>query len=92
MTNQATTPEDWHPADIVAALKKNGWSYASLARHHGYSHRQTLYQAIVRQWPKGEAMIAEAIGVKPDVIWPSRYTDKYKRPVKRRKVNRRTAD
>lgn len=89
MTTKNTEPHDWHPADILAALKKNGWSVAALARHHGYANRQTLHQAIMRKWPKGEALIAEAIGVKPEVIWPSRYTDKYKRAVTSRNVNRR---
>jgi Ner family transcriptional regulator len=27
----------------------------------------------MRPWPKGEAIIANAIGVKKEVIWPSRY-------------------
>jgi len=89
MTSKTTHAQDWHPADIGAALKKNGWTFASLARHHGYAARQTLHRVKVTPWPKGEAIIAEAIGVKPEVIWPSRYLDKYKRVVTPRNINRR---
>jgi len=69
---QASSP-DWHPADIVCALHKSGWTLRRLSRHHGYRHAGTLRTAIQRPWPKGERLIAAAIGVAPEVIWPSRY-------------------
>ena len=56
---------DWHPADIVAALKKAGWTISELSRHQGYSSPGTLRRAIERKWPKGEEIIAEAIGLPP---------------------------
>lgn len=64
--------EDWHPADIVAALRKRGWSLRKLSMHHGLSP-WTLKQAVSNPYPNGERLIAEAIGVKPWEIWPSRY-------------------
>lgn len=88
MASTSPEPGDWHNADILAALKKNGWNIASLSRHVGYT-RGALYQALLRKWPKGEAIIAEAIGVKPEVIWPSRYVAKFKREVEQRNVNKR---
>ncbi|MBJ4981286.1 helix-turn-helix domain-containing protein, partial [Salmonella enterica subsp. enterica serovar Agona] len=33
----------------------------------------TLTNALNRRWPKGERLIAEALGVAPEQIWPSRY-------------------
>ena len=66
-------PQDWHRADIVAALRKAGWSLRRLAAHHGYAAPTTLTHALARPWPKGERLIAEAIGVDPAEIWPSRY-------------------
>ncbi|KFD16168.1 Ner family regulatory protein [Rahnella aquatilis CIP 78.65 = ATCC 33071] len=33
-----------------------------------------LPNALTRKWPKGERLIAEAMGVRPELIWPSRYT------------------
>lgn len=76
---------DWHKADILAALRKAGWSLASLAMRHGYK-RSTLNPAIYGNgWPRGEEIIAAAIrdgdeypDIQPQYIWPSRYSDKSK--------------
>lgn len=64
--------QDWHNADIIAALKKKGTTMAAVSRLAGLSS-STLANALTRKWPKGERLIAEAIGVRPEVIWPSRY-------------------
>jgi Ner family transcriptional regulator len=66
------SPEDWHPADIVAALRKKGWSLRRLSMHYQLSP-DTLKAAIQVPYPNGEKLIAAAIGVKPWEIWPSRY-------------------
>ncbi|MCP1726348.1 Ner family transcriptional regulator [Natronospira proteinivora] len=68
--------QDWHRADIVAALRKAGWSLRRLARHHGYASPTTLTHALDRPWPKGERLIAEALNMNPAELWPSRYSDK----------------
>jgi Ner family transcriptional regulator len=47
----------------------------------------TLGDAVYRSWPKGERIIADAIGVAPSVIWPSRYALRASRA--RRKAIRR---
>ncbi len=66
--------KDWHPADIIAALRKKGTSLAALSRDSGLSS-STLANALTRPWPKGEWLIAKAIKVHPAEIWPSRYFD-----------------
>lgn len=66
---------DWHRAEVVCALRLAGWSLRQLAKHHGYASPTTLTHALDRHWPKGERIIAAAIGVEPKVIWPSRYAD-----------------
>ncbi|PND33745.1 transcriptional regulator [Achromobacter pulmonis] len=71
---------DWHRADIKAALEKAGWSLRRLAAHHGYAAPTTLTIPLNRPWPKGERIIAAAIGVDPAEIWPSRYQKKYSAP------------
>lgn len=76
--NKNTCPKksallDWHRADIVAALRKAGWSLRRLSAHHGYASPSTLTHALDRHWPKGEQLIADAIGVAPETIWPTRY-------------------
>ncbi|EGT5760541.1 DNA-binding transcriptional regulator SfsB [Cronobacter sakazakii] len=65
---------DWHPADIVAALRKKGSSLAAESRKAGLSS-STLANALTRPWPRGEKIIAEALGTEPWLIWPSRYHD-----------------
>ena len=64
--------KDWHKADIIAGLHKRGTSLAALSRGAGLSS-PTLANALLRPWPKGEYLIADALGVHPSVIWPSRY-------------------
>lgn len=66
--------EDWHSADIIAALHKRNMSLAALSRAAGLSS-STLANALTRPWPKGEWLIADALKVHPSEIWPSRYYD-----------------
>ncbi|MEI7189174.1 helix-turn-helix transcriptional regulator [Dickeya dianthicola] len=66
--------KDWHNADIIAELRKKGTSMSAVSRQAGLSST-TLANALFRPWPKGEWLIAKAIGVPPEDIWPSRYFD-----------------
>jgi Ner family transcriptional regulator len=66
------TPTDWHPADVLAALKKRGHSLASLSVANGY-HPTAAGKALKRSWPALEAIIAAALELPPATIWPSRY-------------------
>ena len=63
---------DWHPADIIAGLKKRGTSLSALSRQAGLAS-STLANALIRHWPKGERLIAEAFDFEPGKIRPSRY-------------------
>lgn len=76
--------QDWHPADIVAALRKRGWSLRRLSQHHGY-RTNALKNVIAGPWPRGEWLIAEALGLRPQQIWPSRY-DRHGQPNRGRKA------
>lgn len=75
MNLKTRTKRDWHPADVVAALRKAGWSLRKLSAHHGYTPT-ALDNALHRRWPKAERLISDAIGVSPEKIWPSRYAQK----------------
>ncbi|CFQ45248.1 helix-turn-helix domain-containing protein [Yersinia aleksiciae] len=68
---------DWHPAEIIAAIRKKGSTLSALSRRAGLSG-STLGNALSRRWPKGEKIIADYLGVDASVIWPSRYKDKNK--------------
>lgn len=67
-------PQDWHKAEIKCALEKKGITLSKLSRDNGLSG-DTLRNVFSRKWPKGEKIVADAIGVRPEEIWPSRYTD-----------------
>lgn len=75
--------KDWHKQDILAAIRKEKGSLAALSRESGLSPR-TLANALTRPWPKGEVIIADAIGVSPREIWPSRFIDYRGRVIIRR--------
>jgi Ner family transcriptional regulator len=66
--------EDWHKADIVAAIWKRDTSLQRLSRQRDYSDA-ALATALHRPWPKAERIIAGVIGVAPHAIWPSRYNE-----------------
>ncbi len=63
---------DWHPADVLAALKKRGHSLAGLSVSNGY-HPTAAGKALKQAWPAMERLLAEALGLTPQEIWPSRY-------------------
>ncbi len=47
-----TVKNDWHPADIIAGLKKRGTSLSAISREAGLAS-STLSNALHRPWPKG---------------------------------------
>lgn len=81
--------KDWHSADIIAALKKQGTTLSELSRKSGLSS-STLSNALVRSWPKGELIIATALNEKPENIWPSRYFDPKTKKMIKKKIRNTT--
>lgn len=65
---------DWHPADVVAALKKRGLSLRELSQENGYAP-DTLKECLRRPYPNAERLVAAALGMKAEEIWPSRYLE-----------------
>lgn len=71
--------KDWHWADVLAALKKRGWSLTQIAKAEGYAHGNVLGEAARRPYPRAESILAAYAGIDhPMVIWPSRYDTKGK--------------
>jgi Ner family transcriptional regulator len=64
--------QDWHKADIKAALEKRGYTLRRLSAERGWSESY-LRGALWASTPKAQAILAEVIGVAPHHIWPSRY-------------------
>jgi len=83
-TNKRTEYQnaDWHREDIKAELNKRGISMAKLGRDNGLAPT-TVKNALDKHYPKGEKLIADALGVKATVIWPSRYTPYSAKPIER---------
>ncbi|MCW2474466.1 helix-turn-helix transcriptional regulator [Candidatus Symbiopectobacterium sp. NZEC151] len=79
---------DKHPADIIAMLHKKRITLAALSRQAGLSS-STLANVLIRPWPKGEFLLAGALGIHPSEIWPSRYFDSAGNPIDRQKQIRR---
>jgi Ner family transcriptional regulator len=75
-----TAVADWHRADVVAALHKNGWSLRSLSLQSGFG-AGTLKTALDKPYLKAERIIAAAIGLAPEMIWPARYEKRNFTPV-----------
>lgn len=67
-----TSPKDWHPAEVVAALRMKGISLRQLSQLNGYS-KNSLAKALHKPYPLAEALIAEALDISAPEIWPSRY-------------------
>lgn len=69
-TLNAVNHKDWHPADVVAALRKQGTSLRQVAIANGYTHIQGV---LTRPWWVVEQLVASTLGVPAESIWPSRY-------------------
>lgn len=63
---------DWHPEIIKAEIHKRGLSLRALSLEAGYSKDspKTVLRTPCRPY---QQIIANALGVEPEVIWPSRY-------------------
>ncbi len=74
--------QDWHPADIVAALRKSGTSLRQLSAANGY-FPTSMQRGVEGRSVACEQIIARQLKLHPMEIWPSRYTSDGERIVKR---------
>ncbi|WP_334467883.1 helix-turn-helix domain-containing protein [Arsenophonus sp. PmNCSU2021_1] len=63
---------DWHRQHIVAAVHVKGFTLRQLSVQAGLKP-DSLKNVLYRPCKKYERIVAEAIGVAPEEIWPSRY-------------------
>ncbi|MFZ6747459.1 helix-turn-helix domain-containing protein [Undibacterium sp. Ren11W] len=75
-----TAQGDWHRAQVIAELHMAGWSMRKLSMQSGYK-AQTLGTALDKPYLRAEKIIAAAIGIAPEVIWPERYAKRNFTPV-----------
>lgn len=71
--------KDWHREQIKAAVRMRGLHLCRIAEQAGYEP-SSVYRALTRRWPAVEALIAQALDLQPQDIWPSRY-DRSGKPV-----------
>lgn len=71
--DQGDSSEDWHPLDVISALGKAGWNLETLATFNHLKSGGTFSKALRTPAPIAEKRIAEALGLHPKEIWPSRY-------------------
>ena len=62
----------WHPADIIAAVRKKGTSLQRLSKEHGFAIT-TMNKAVRQCFPACHALISEVIGEPRQTIWPQYY-------------------
>lgn len=67
------TPKDWSKARIRFAVHERGLTLKGLTLANGYRSVDAVAQCLHRPYPKVERILAEAIGERPETIWPSRY-------------------
>lgn len=70
--NKGANMKNWCKEDILCELKKKGWSVRRLAREWNLS-ASSLHNALRFPYPRGERIIAAAIGIEPEKIWAERY-------------------
>ncbi len=73
--------QDWHPADIIAGLKR---------KEHHLPPFHEVQACLAPRWQtrcsargRKAKLIADAMGISPEIIWPSRYFDEVGNPVHR---------
>lgn len=70
---------DWHPENIKAEIHKRGLTFRVLSLQAGYK-KDSLKSVLRTPCKPYQEIVANALGVEPEDIWPSRYkTDSYMR-------------
>lgn len=64
--------QGWHPADIIAAVRKQGTTLQRLSREHGFS-REAMNKSLTTCFPRAHRIIADLIGVSRHELWPQWY-------------------
>ncbi len=71
--------QDWNPQKVVYELHRNGTSLRKLSIQNGYKTPTALTSALRKPYLKCERIIASALDVPPEQIWPLRYEKRRQR-------------
>ncbi|EEJ3346718.1 DNA-binding protein [Salmonella enterica] len=72
MSRKEDPRADWHPEIIKAEIHKRGLSFRALSIQAGYS-KDSLKSVLRTPCKPYQQIVADALGVAPENIWPSRY-------------------
>ncbi|MFT8209635.1 MAG: helix-turn-helix domain-containing protein [Symbiopectobacterium sp.] len=72
MTRKEDLVSDWHPEIIKAEIHKLGLSFRTLSLQAGYK-KYSLKSVLRTPCKPYQQIIADAIGIPPEQIWPTRY-------------------
>lgn len=74
MTKKPRIKQGWNKEYIKYRVRLRCGTFRALAKQAGVTP-EYLGATLVRPQPKGEGIIARALGVSPAEIWPERYTE-----------------
>lgn len=63
----------WHPQDILAEIRKRGWTHQSIAVHLGLSRSTVSLSIKTGSSDQVRAFVANLIGVPEAKLWPFRF-------------------
>ncbi len=63
----------WHPQDIIAGIRKRGWTHQRIADHLALSRSTVTLSIKTGSSPEVRAFIAELIDVPEAELWPFRF-------------------
>ncbi|MGB0747142.1 MAG: helix-turn-helix domain-containing protein [Magnetospiraceae bacterium] len=63
---------DWRWWRVLGELRERGLDITTLAERHGYS-KFALFRVKLDPYHEPQTIIAQALGLTPQEIWPSRY-------------------
>ncbi|MXP49731.1 DNA-binding protein [Pantoea sp. Eser] len=75
MNRKEDLVSDWHSEDVIRELHKRGLSLAELSRRNGYA-AGSLKSVLRTKCRSYQEIVAAALEVAPEDIWPSRYQTK----------------
>jgi len=64
---------DWTPIDVISSLWRSGLSLRRVALNAGYDPSYLSKALRIPHHPHAESIIAGALGLEPEQIWPARW-------------------
>jgi lambda repressor-like predicted transcriptional regulator len=63
----------WHPQDIIAGIRKGGWTHQRISEHLGISRSTVTLTIQTGSSPQVRAFISQLLGLPEAELWPFRF-------------------